>query len=135
MSSTPIVLSPSAILTRGKKGKFYDVIDCEAIRNRPKIEPKPTLPSLSQEVEFLLSEKRLEICPYIRNARVELETPRVYGQCSLTSCYDNCPRHKIDPIGQPGCYRYKQIWDAENAEKIANLNVTGLLKVIDTKSS
>lgn len=132
MSHMPIVLSPSGILTRGKKGKSYEVIDCEAIRNKPKIEPKSPLPSLNQQVEFLLSEKGLEICPYIRNARVELETPRVYGQCSLTSCYEKCPRHKIDPIGQPGCYRYKQIWNAEN---MSSLSVSGLLKMIDTKSS
>lgn len=135
MGKAILVPSQQGILTRGKSKKTYEVFDCDAIRNKPKEKPKPTLLPLNQDITNLLAEQGLEICPYLRNANLEMGTPRAYGQCALTKCYEKCPRHKIDPIGQQGCYRYNQIWNSENAENVSRLDVKGLIKMIDTKSS
>jgi len=81
------------------------------------------LPPFGQEDIIILNNQGLEICPYMRNITIDRERLLVYGNCALPTNYipgqdlntckpggSYCPRHRVDPEGQQGCWHYNLIW-------------------------
>lgn len=81
------------------------------------------LPKLNQDDIHLLTTYKLELCPYMRNITIDREKLLVYGRCALPEDYvpgqdittcksggSSCPRNRVDPIGEQGCWHYNLLW-------------------------